>query len=193
MAAEAYLQTGKDAMNRNLSAWYAGLQANRKMSDNLTLNLGFEWLSGTDQADMQDVSYNKNHSFNPLYGTNHKFNGHMDYFYVGNHINSVGLINPYGGTTYRKEKFTAQLMLHAFISDGLLNDPENPGQTMNKYLGTEADLIFGFVISPQIAVRAGYSQMFATESMEVLKGGSRTETNNWAWLMLVLKPEFIKL
>jgi len=192
MAAEAYLQTGKDAMNRDLSAWHAGLQANRKMSDNFTLNLGFEWLSGTDQADMQDVSYNKNHSFNPLYGTNHKFNGHMDYFYVGNHINSVGLINPYGGATYRKDKFTAQLVLHAFLSDGALNDPENPDQTMDKYLGTEADLIFGYVLSPQIAVRAGYSQMFATESMEVLKGGSRKETNNWAWLMLVLKPEFIK-
>lgn len=192
IGAEAYLQTGKDAMKRELSAWYAGLQGNRKLNENFTLNLGIEWLSGTDEQDMKDGSYNKNHSFNPLYGTNHKFNGHMDYFYVGNHINNVGLINPYGGVTYRKDKFTAQLVLHAFMSDGLLNDPANTGQTMDRYLGAEADLIFGYVVSPQFAVRAGYSQMFATESMEALKGGSRKEINNWAWIMLVMRPEFLK-
>lgn len=192
MGAEAYLQTGKDAMNRDLSAWYAGLQANRKVNEKIDLHLGLEWLSGTDQAEMQDVSHNKNHSFNPLYGTNHKFNGHMDYFYVGNHINNVGLINPYGGVTFRKDKFTSQLVIHAFMSDGLLIVPENTSQTMDRYLGTEADLILGYVISPQFAVRAGYSQMFATEVMEVLKGGSRKELNNWAWLMLVMKPEFIR-
>lgn len=192
MGAEAYLQTGKDAMNRNLSAWYAGLQAKRSVNENFDLNLGLEWLSGTDQAEMQDVSHNKNHSFNPLYGTNHKFNGHMDYFYVGNHINNVGLINPYGGVTFRKDKFMAQLVMHAFMSDGLLILPENTSQTMDRYLGTEADLILGYVISPQFAVRAGYSQMFATKTMEVLKGGSSEEISNWAWLMLVMNPEFIR-
>ncbi len=30
-------------------------------------------------------------AFTPLYGTNHKFNGWMDYFYVGNHGSSIGL------------------------------------------------------------------------------------------------------
>jgi len=190
LSAEAYLQTGKDALHQDISAWYASLQGNRKLNDNFTLNLGFEWLSGTDEQDMKDGSYNKNHSFNPLYGTNHKFNGHMDYFYVGNHINNVGLLNPYGGATYRKDQFTAQFVLHAFMSGGLLNDPENTGQTMDRYLATEADMIFGYVVTPQIAVRAGYSQMFASESMEVFKGGSRKEMNNWAWLMLVMKPKF---
>jgi hypothetical protein len=50
------------------------------------LAAGYEYLSGN--------SYNKTdkvYAFEPFYGTNHKFNGFMDYFYVGNHINSVGL------------------------------------------------------------------------------------------------------
>jgi hypothetical protein len=189
---EAYLQTGKDPQNRDVSAWYAGLNTNRKLSDKLTLNFGFEWLSGTDLADMADASYNKNHSFTPLYGTNHKFNGHMDYFYVGNHINNVGLINPYGGFTFRKDKFSVQLALHAFMSDGLLPDPAQAEKNMPRYLGTEADVLFGYTFSPQFSIRAGHSQMLATESMEVLKGGSRKESNHWAWVMLVMKPQFIK-
>ena len=40
---------------------------------------------------MEDKDYKENNSFTPFYGTNHKFNGHMDYFYVGNHIGNVGL------------------------------------------------------------------------------------------------------
>ena len=40
-----------------------------------------------------DASENK--AFTPFYGTNHKFNGFMDYFHVGNHANSVGLIDIY--------------------------------------------------------------------------------------------------
>jgi hypothetical protein len=32
--------------------------------------------------------------------------------------------------------------------------------------------------------------MFATETMEILKGGSRDEINNWAWAMVTFKPTF---
>ena len=193
LGAETYYQTGKDIMNRNLSAWYAGLQADRKLNELFALNLGFEWLSGTDEAIMLDYSNNKNHSFTPLYGTNHKFNGHMDYFYVGNHINNVGLINPYGGFTLSVDKISLQLVYHGFISHGLLMNPDEPGKTMDRFLGSESDVILGYSFTPQFTVRAGYSQMFATRSMEVLKGGSRKEINNWAWIMLVMKPEFFKL
>ncbi len=62
---------------------------------------------------------------------------------------------------------------------------------MLRYLGTEIDIFAGFSLFDNATLRAGYSQMFASESMEVLKGGSRNETNNWVWLMLILKPEFL--
>lgn len=60
----------------------------------------------------------KNYAFNPLYGTNHAFNGHMDYFYVGNHINSVGLNDVYLKYAYKKEKFGFTGHLHYFASAG---------------------------------------------------------------------------
>ena len=37
---------------------------------------------------------------------------------------------------------------------------------------------------------AGYSQMFATETMQVLKGGNYENMNNWAWIQLTFKPTF---
>ncbi|MDZ7608893.1 MAG: hypothetical protein U5K79_25710 [Cyclobacteriaceae bacterium] len=37
-----------------------------------------------------DLTDTNDKSFNPLYGTNHKFYGYMDYFYVGNSHGQVG-------------------------------------------------------------------------------------------------------
>jgi hypothetical protein len=33
--------------------------------------------------------------------------------------------------------------------------------------------------------------MLATSSMEILKGGSSEKYQQWAWVMLTFKPEFI--
>jgi len=63
---------------------------------------------------------------------------------------------------------------------------------MDSNLGTEVDFVLGYAIAPNVKVLAGYSQMFATSSMEAMKGGSKDETNNWGWLMLVFKPKLVK-
>lgn len=44
-----------------------------------------------------------------------------------------------------------------------------------------------------LVLRMGYSEMFANASMEVVKGGSKNETSNWAWIMLIVKPEFLNI
>ncbi len=186
----AYLQSGRDPSNRSLSAHYLSSELIFPVSQVVSIQTGFEVLSGTGQQDMEDPEYDKNNSFNPLYGTNHKFNGHMDYFYVGRHINNVGLRDFYGGMTYTPGRWSAGFRLHLFASDALLEDPGAPGENMPRYLGTEADFYFGIQMYDQVNLRFGYSQMFASESMEVLKGGSRQELNNWAWVMLVITPEF---
>jgi len=49
-------------------------------------------------------------------------------------------------------------------------------------------MTLGYKVSKNVNVVAGYSMMFATKSMEVLKGGSREENNSWGWLMFVFKP-----
>jgi hypothetical protein len=187
LSASAYIQTGRDGNERDLSAWYLAAEGAYAFSSAFRGALGFEYLSGTDLADAGNPNAT-NRSFNPLYGTNHAFNGHMDYFYVGNHINSVGLVNPYFSAQYTKNKIQLQGFLHLLFADGALYESGNPTQEMSPYLGTEIDLVMAYTFSPQTSIRTGYSQLLATESMQRIKGGDHEELQNWFWVMVVLKP-----
>lgn len=179
--ASAYFQTGQIA-NQDLSAFNLSGNLYYQVASNFNLGVGFEYLSGTDM----DTTSNTWKSFNPLFGTNHKFNGWMDYFYVGNHSNSVGLIDLNLPLKYQKEKIVVQLIPHVFSSAAMVVDTF--GDEMDQYLGTEIDISFGYKIAENINFQVGYSQMFATETMEVLKGGNRDNTTNWAWAQFIFKP-----
>ncbi|MCB0805166.1 MAG: hypothetical protein KDC05_05155 [Bacteroidales bacterium] len=195
-----YLQTGKIAADstgdgimestRDLSGLYLAADAIYKVTDNFSAGGGFEYLSGNSLKGPSE----KDKAFKPLYGTNHKFNGWMDYFYVGSYMQSVGLLDIYIPLTYKKDKFSASVITHLFNSAGDLAGTDENGNLVDfdKYLGTEVDVMLSFAISPAATIKAGYSQMFATESMELLKGGNYENTNNWGWVMIDLKPTFYK-
>lgn len=112
----------------------------------------------------------------------------MDYFYVGNHANSVGLNDYFGKLSFKiKEKSSLLIMGHYFSANAELID------NADKYLGTEVDLVFGHQLFKDVKFNLGYSQMFAAESMSLIKGGITSEnTNNWAWAQLIIKPELFK-
>ena len=177
LAANVYYQTGNHFSGKNISALNFRMEAGL----NNGLSAGYEYLSGN--------SYDKNekvYAFTPFYGTNHKFNGFMDYFFVGNHINSVGLQDAFLNYTFSVNKFTLKSALHYFASAGDINP------TADKYLGTELDLTFSYKVQNSAVISAGWSTMFAGESMEELKGGDRTSGNHWAYIMLSVTPTFIK-
>lgn len=183
--ASVYFQTGKIA-DTDFSAYNFALNVHYAITPEFNIGLGGEYLSGTDM----NSTDNKIESFNPWYGTNHKFNGWMDYFYVGNHINNVGLLDLNATIAYQKNKFSAKLVPHIFSSAATIVD--SLGGEMSNGLGTEIDFVFGYKFSKDINFQLGYSQMFATESMEVLKGGDKDATNNWAWAMITVKPSLFK-
>jgi len=183
--ASFYVQTGKIA-NTDLSAYNLSLNTNYAFSKAFSAGLGAECLSGTDM----DAAHNKLKSFNPLFGTNHKFNGLMDYFYVGKHINSVGLLDLNAKLMYRSEKFSAQLAPHFFSSTATIVNSANT--KMDNSLGTEIDLNFSYQLNQDVSFHAGYSHFLATESMEILKAGNSDATQNWAWLMINVKPSLFK-
>ncbi|MEO8933939.1 MAG: alginate export family protein [Xanthomarina sp.] len=183
--ASIYFQTGK-IKETSLTAFNLALNAHYAISENFNVGLGGEYLSGT----AMNSTNNKLKSFNPWYGTNHKFNGLMDYFYVGNHINSVGLMDVHADLTYQKNKFSVKLTPHFFSSAATIVNAL--GDKMSRSLGTEIDLILGYNFFKDIQFQVGYSQLFATESMEVLKGGDRNATSNWAWAMIIVKPSLFK-
>ena len=171
---EAYYQTGD-----NLTAYMIGFGLTYKGFSKLPIAIGYDRLSGTESTST------KAKSFTPLYGTNHKFYGFMDYFYVGNPHGNVGLQNIYAKFTGKFSKSTALLVhLHHFLSA-----VEIPN--MSSGLGTEIDLVFNHSFSTTTNLKLGFSKMFATESMEVIKGGgSKDAANMWGWVMLTFKPVF---
>lgn len=190
LSASGYLQTGRDGANRKLSAHYLAAEAGYGLSPKVNASVGFELLSGTDMnAWLGNNVINK--SFSPLYGTNHAFNGHMDYFFVGNHANNVGLVNPYASVTYRNKALTLQAMGHLFFANGKITEAGNPAIQMDSYLGSELDLIVGYTLSPRATLRGGYSQMFGTSSLQRIKSGNHEKTQNWLWVMFVIRPTLL--
>ncbi|AMC11865.1 hypothetical protein Lupro_11580 [Lutibacter profundi] len=179
--AAGYLQSGK-SRNANVSAGYFGANLDYKVTSNFSLGIGIDYLSGKDMNDSStDIK-----SFAPLFGTNHKFNGWMDYFYVGNHANSVGLTDVNVTLAYKKDKFSAKLIPHFFSAPA---NVYNNSTKMDSNLGTEIDLVLGYKIASDIMFNVGYSRMYATSSLEVLKGGDKDENNSWVWMMISFKPK----
>ena len=183
--ASLYFQTGKLAKSV-VSAYNAAANVYYEISASFNAGLGAEYLSGTDMNSIDS----KLKSFNPWFGTNHKFNGWMDYFYVGNHINSVGLLDVNATIAYKKNKFSAKLIPHMFSAAATVVD--DTGNKMSNGLGTELDLVLNYNWTKDVSFQAGYSHLFATETMEVLKGGNRNANNNWAWAMITVKPSLFK-
>lgn len=176
-----YYQMGKLLSGREVSAIQFMVGGSLSMGEMLSINAGFEHLSGTDNG-----ASGKSYSFNPLYGTNHKFNGFMDYFFVGNHIGSVGLNDLYAGGKANIKKLTVQADAHLFSAAAEIN------ANTDAFLGVEFDLTLNYAVSKSASVAAGYSHMFGTHALEQIKGGSKDEFNNWAYIMLTFTPQFIK-
>lgn len=174
----AYYQMGKSNGTTDLRAYNLALEANYKPGKT-QFGLGFEMLSGTNQD-----GESKSKSFFPLYGTNHKFNGFMDYFYVGNHANNVGLNDLYAKAVFKTgEKSTLLAKAHYFGANASLSNDED------SYLGTEIDLVFTQNLMQSVKLNIGYSHMFASGSMSLIKGNRPNDnTNNWAWVQLTIRP-----
>lgn len=110
----------------------------------------------------------------------------MDYFYVGNHLNNVGLNDYYfKWACSRFKNIQWNLHMHYFAANAKLpNDAK-------KYLGSEIDFDLTYTVNPLAKITFGYSHMFAGESMEIIKPtGSHKVTQNWAYLMLLVTPKF---
>ena len=178
-----YGQTGKvDA--KNVSAYQTAANLGYAISPKFKATLGYEILSGKNQDDLStDIK-----SFNPMFGTNHAFNGYMDYFYVNNHAGSVGLQDISLKLDFPIKKVNISVTPHAFMTANRL---VKAGVEQNSNLGTELDITAAYKLYKDVTIVGGYSQMFATDSMVFLKGGSgiKDTNNNWAWVMININPQ----
>lgn len=157
--------------------------------------IGIDYLSGDDAAT------SKIEGWSPSYGTNHKFYGFMDYFYVGNghggaNAKSAGLMDVYLQTSFKlTEKASLLGHLHYFASTAARTFAAT-GESFKGTLGTELDLVANYNLAPGIALKAGYSQLFGiTETMKLLKLGNPNQEiagmQNWVWVMFAFSPKFL--
>ncbi|MFZ1789674.1 MAG: alginate export family protein [Saprospiraceae bacterium] len=191
---EAYVQTGKDVTKKDVSAYLLAFNAMYPVSKKVSFGVGMDYVSGTDVTKAATES----NSFDPLYGTNHKFYGFMDYFYVGNPSalkgRNVGLVDPYVKLVLNPNpNNNIVAFVHSFRSPvDIYKGGDATTPSMSKALGTELDLVYTIKLSQGVSINLGYSQLFGTDSMAALKGGSKDQTNNWAWTMITFKPSFFK-
>lgn len=190
-----YYEMGSDySPGRNLSAYLLSLDAKYNFTEQFSAGLGYETQSGTTQTDTTKAYAETNHNFTPWFGTNHKFNGYMDYFYVGNAHGNTGLQDAYAKLDYKKDRWTLGLDVHLFMTGigvevldvvsyqqeytALMDagnvtaaaDLDPYSFTLPANLGTEIDLSIGTKINKSVAVKMGYSHMLATETLASLKG-----------------------
>ena len=189
-----YHQIGEDVGKREVQAYDANVQVSYKVDMNkekgsaLLTTLGGELLSGT----AQDATDKVNRSFAPMYGTNHGHNGYMDYFYVGGrHGNSVGLMDVFLRVRYDLNKRTF-LSMNIHELQAAANVMKN-GEKMDNRLGNEIDLSMGHLLNDVVSLQMGYSQMFATKTLQQLGSAPViADMQNWAYIAVLVRPNMKK-
>ena len=184
LGGDLYYQGGKQG-NKEVSALLAGINAT--FTTPLTpLTFGVEYISGDS-----DPSDSKVTSFSPDFGTNHAHNGFMDYFFVGPANGSVGVTDIYLKTNFKVVGGAHNVNVHEFLT-GSTQRLGDGGSKLDKTMGTEVDLVYAKKLKEGVMWHIGYSQMFATDTMEALRGGDKGAIQNWVWTMITFKPTLFK-
>ncbi len=178
-------QLGKTPRGQDIAAWYLMVEGSIQVTDQIQSSLGMEMYSGNDFEDPDDTY----RAFEALYGAGHTAHGYMDYFLnIPAHTRGAGLVNPYLKTSFTiSESTTFDTDLHMFF---LQNNYVHEGSVIDRYLGTEVDFTLSYRFNPFTSIIMGYSVMFGSESMEIIKGGSKDEFAHWAYVMLRVRPKF---
>ena len=194
MEASYYHQWGKAYGGIPLNAWMASAKATATPSEHWSFQAGYDYLSGEEdfpipgEGNIGLVRHEIVRGFNSLYGSNHKFYGAMDFFYVSTYVNGFtpGLQNLYAGVTWAPVKqLSADAEYHYFATAA-------PVQDASKALGHEVELEVTWTIVPSVSLSAGYSFMQGTDTMSILKRSSENNRLHWGWLMLNVTPTFFK-
>ena len=166
-----------------MASVYGTYSINKKFS----LGLGSDYLSGIDMGSTNS----RMTAFNPLYGTHHKFYGHMDYFYVASPHKNTGLWDSYFTASCLPGKKTGiQLAFHHFTSPVKILNYQNTKASSN--LGNEIDLSFNYQVYKDVKITGGYAHMLPATSMKYIKNISDKQqlksVQNWAWLSVAINP-----
>jgi len=185
ITASGYFQFGESSSGKQISAGLGSLFAQYFFSKQFNAGVGVDYTSGGSHG-------NTNNTFDPLYGTPHKFWGLMDYFYAASPFGGGGLTDYY---LKIKNKISDKAWLtadfHQFnsatsINTTTINDKINFGQ--------ELDIICSYNITREINVQGGYGHFWSTKlltSPTVKNVPNANSNSNWAYVMINITPDFL--
>ncbi len=183
LGGDVYYQTGELGGN-DVNALLAGI--NLTLKTKVTpLTFGVEYISGKDDDDASSTITN----FSPDYGTNHAFNGLMDYFFVGPANGNVGVTDIYLKTKFKAGKGFIKAHFHEFLTGSTQLAAD--GAELSAPMAFEVDLVYGVKLAKSVTLNIGYSQLFGTDTLIALRPGDE-KLNSWGWMMLTFKPTFFK-
>lgn len=179
--ASAYIQNGLGS--RSGAYLYAADITYKGLG--LPITLGVDIVSGNNLTDSTE-----NQAWAQPFGTNHKFYGLMDFFYVGE-PSLAGLNDIYAKVVLKTGKKSKLVIMPHLLSSN--QELENLDGNLEKgSFGTEIDLVYDLNVSKGFNFKLGYSALFATDLMKAHKGTANSESlNQWAWMQLTFKPKFL--
>ena len=189
-----YRQGGRivntDMTAPEIDAWMASAKVTVAPTDKYGVTVGYDYLSGDDYVpDLYGgrfgmVRHDVIKGFSPLYGSNKKFYGIMDYFYESAYAHGFtpGLQNVFIGPYYKPNgKFACRATYHYMAVATKVSN-------LDRTLGHCIDLQASYQFTKDIALSAGYTQMMGTETMERLKQDDSSQQARWGWFSLVISP-----
>jgi hypothetical protein len=185
-----YYQGGKINSGKDLSAWYVQPEIRYTSSKNFVARIGAEIFSGNNNG----ITNITDHSFVPLYGVAHRFNGSMDLITkFPNDVAGAGLVNPYLFLIQPlSSKIEARADFHTFYLQQdyyTINDIK-----IDRYLGFENDFLITYKPNTVTKVDLGVSYMLPTESFEIVKNSGNSKYNlTWVYLSLTFRPQLLGL
>jgi hypothetical protein len=175
-----YYQFGKDKQDKSLSAYLLSAKATQKLTPKWEIYAGTDVFSGSKN----DIASNKSNTFNKLYGTNHAFNGSIEYWST---LPTQGLVDLYAGAIVNVTKnWNVNLAFHHFSTG---RDVDADG---TKNIGSEIDLTINYTINKQLALQGGWSNYFTNKGSDILKKKTGIDTRfpQWAYVQITFKPVF---
>ncbi len=172
----------KGSQDRNIGAYLAGVRLGYTFEDlaKFRVGLGFDRLSGLGENQPDKFS-----AFNTLYGTNHRFYGHIDIVDNTTQRADLGLNDPFlqlSVTPWNNTRIGADIHLLATASDpakvlaGVSSDKTTA-------IGKELDLTVNYTPVKPLAVTVGYAVFDGDPNRYLLQG---RKTIQWGFGMITV-------
>jgi len=187
--ATAYFQAGQNEAGKTLNGKLLAAKINYTPIKEITATLGTDYFSGDQNGTTDGVQSN----FKKLYGSNHSFNGYMEYWKTPL---AQGLLDYYGTVTGKVGKaLTLEGTYHVFNSE--YAGKNKKGIAFGKDLGSEFDFIVNYKLNTWTTIQGGYCRYFSNNNTLAAKDITTNaivpaiRTPQWAYVMFTIKPTFL--